>query len=353
MAPTVTHNTAFYQKTWASDYQAVYHFGETTYTGTTQDATANGNTGTTHGMTASNLVSGKVTNAYSFNGSSTNITSNGISITGNFTISAWVNLTVASRDQKVLNNEDINDQASGGVKLCVFVNNIPETEGGNATTRRATPTAPAITASSWHYLQGVYNGSSLSTYVDGVQYSIINTTQNPTQLTPFYIGVGEGGNKYYFDGIIDEARVSSVAKTSDWIKAEYVNQNNAVSFTYVGSTTVNTTNEAGINGGLTYTWTGATSTDPTVATNWNNTTLGTSNQLPAFTGTATLKIPSGLSQYPVLTADASIYGLTLASGASINLNGHTLSVGCNIYNSSGGQILYGSNTASGLTWNGS
>jgi trimeric autotransporter adhesin len=354
MAPTVTHNTAFYQKTWATDYQAVYHFSETTYTGTTTDGTANGNTGTMTGMTSSNLVTGKVMNAYSFNGSSSSIKTSGITnLTGNFTISAWVNMTVAGRDQKIMTNENSSGLSSGGVKLGIYSNNIPESEGGTALSRGATPTGTTLAASSWHYLQSIYNGSSLSTYIDGVQYAIVNTTQNPTQITPYYIGVGEGGNQYYFDGLIDEARVSNVAKTSDWIKAEYVDQNNPVSFTFVGATAVNTSNAAGVNGALTFTWSGGTSTDPSVAGNWNNTTTGTASQLPVFTGTATVKIPAGLSKYPVLTADASIYGLTLASGASINLNGHTLSVGCNIYNSSGGQILYGTNTASGLTWNGS
>src|SRR6185312_9680047 len=169
-----------------------------------------------------------------------------------------------------------------------------------------------------------------------------------------YIGVGEGGTQYYFYGTIDEVHISNVGKTADWLKAEYADQNSPTTFTTVGSTSTNTTNAAAISGALTYTWTGgAGTTDPTNANNWNNTTAGTTNQLPAFDGSATLVIPTGLSVYPSLTADASLYGLTIGSGASLNLNGHTLSVGCNIYNSSTGQILYGSSTSSGLTWNGS
>ncbi|HJP62504.1 MAG TPA: T9SS type A sorting domain-containing protein, partial [Mucilaginibacter sp.] len=74
---------------------------------------------------------------------------------------------------------------------------------------------------------------------------------------------------------------------------------------------------------------------------------------PAFTGTATLVIPAGLTNYPSLTADVSIYGLTIATGANLDLNGHVLSVACNIYNNGTGKINWNSNTASGLTWNGS
>jgi len=350
-SPSTTHNTAFYQNTWASDYKAVYHFNETNYTGSTTDGTANGHTGTVNGMSATNLISGKIGNAYSFNGSSTSISNSGVNITGSFTISAWVKLSVLNLDQKVMTNQAAAGSSTGGYKLGVYSTNIPEVESPTID-RGSTPTPAAFASGAWHYIQGVYNGSSVSTYVDGSQYEIASTTTGPTSTTPFYIGVGEGGNQYYFNGTIDEVRVSNVGKTSDWIKAEYVDQNNPTTFTTVGSTVTNSTNAATISGALTYTWTGSISTDPTVAANWNNTTAGTTSQVPAFDGSATLVIPTGLTNYPSLTANASVYGLTIASGASLNLNGYTLSVGCNIYNSSGGQILYGSTLTSGITWNG-
>ena len=351
-SPSTTHNTAFYQNTWASDYKAVYHFNESTYTGSTTDGTANGHTGTANGMSATNLISGKIGNAYSFNGSSTSISNSGVNITGSFTISAWVKLSALNLDQKVMTNQAAAGSSTGGYKLGVYSTNLPETESPTID-RGSTPAPTAFATGAWHYIQGVYNGSSVSTYVDGSQYEITSTTTGPTSTNPFYIGVGEGGNQYYFNGSIDEVRVSNVAKTSNWIKAEYIDQNSPTSFTTVGSTVTNSTSAATISGALTYTWTGSTSTDPTVASNWNNTTAGTAGQLPAFDGSATLVIPAGLTNYPSLTADASLYGLTIASGASLNLNGHTLSVGCNIYNSSGGQILYGSTLTSGITWNGS
>jgi len=350
--PSTTHNTAFYQNTWSSDYKAVFHFNESSYTGSVTDGTAGGNTGTTSGMTSANLVTGKIGTAYSFSGAQ-KIVYGALTITGTFTLSAWIKLSSINTDQKVMTNQGAAGNSTGGYKLGVFTNNYPETESGSAGDRGSTPFPTALTSGTWHYVQGVYTGTTLSTYVDGSQYEVLTTSNNPSGTNPFYIGVGEGGTQYYFNGTIDEPRVSNVAKSADWIKAEYVDQNSPTTFTTVGSTSTNTTNAAAISGALTYTWTGATSTDPTVSTNWNNTTAGTTSQLPAFDGSATLVIPSGLTNYPSLTADASLYGLTIASGASLNLNGHTLSVGCNIYNSSGGQLLYGSNTSSGITWNGS
>ena len=351
-SPTVTHNTTFFQNTWASDYKAVFHFNESAYTGSVTDGTAGAHTGTTAGMTSADLVTGKIGTAYSFNGSSKKITSNAVNITGTFTISAWVQATTVGVDQKILTNQAAAGSSTGGYKLGIYSNNLAETESGTAINRGSTPLPSAIAANAWHYVQGVFNGTTLSTYIDGAKYENLSTTTAPTSTTPLYIGVGEGGSQYYFNGIIDEARVSNVAKSSDWLKAEYVNQGNPVSFTSSGATTVISASAAAVPGALTYTWKGTVSTDPTNANNWNNTTAGTTNQLPAFDGTATLIIPAGLSNYPLLTGPVSLFGLTIANGASFNLNGQTLSVACNIYNSSGGQILYGTNNMSSITWNG-
>ncbi len=351
-SPPTTHNTTFFQNTWASDYQVVYHFNEASYTGSVTDATANSFTGTCNNMTSANFVTGKVGNAYSFNGTNTSISAGNVNATSSFTLSAWVNLSQTGVDQKIMTNQTA---AKSGYKLGVYSNNLLEAETNHALDRGSTPAPSSFSIGAWHYVQGVYTGSSLSVYVDGAgPYQTLSTSSNSVAGTPFYVGVGEGGNTLYFKGLIDEVRVSNVVKTSDWIKAEYTNQSNPTSFTSVGATTTNVSNASALSGALTYTWTGATSTDPSVATNWNNTTASISNQAPSLAlGTATLVIPTGLTNYPTLTGNSSIYGLTIANGATLNLNGYTLSVGCNVYNSSGGQLLYGSNHSSGLIWNGS
>ncbi|HVW94580.1 MAG TPA: DUF2341 domain-containing protein [Mucilaginibacter sp.] len=350
-SPTVTHNTAFFQNTWSSDYKAVFHFNETSYSGSVTDGTGGGHTGTASGMSASDLVAGKIGNAYTF-ASGKKITSNAVNITGSFTISAWVKPTTINTDQKIMTNQTSVGSSSGGYKLGIYYNNTAETESATAGDRGSSPTPPAVSANTWYYIQGVFNGNTLSTYVNGAAYAVLTTTTAPSATSPLYIGAGEGGGNYYFNGIIDEARISNVAKSADWLKAEYVDQNNPSAFTSAGSSSVISTNAASLPGALTYTWKGL-STDPANANNWDNTTAGISNQLPAFDGTASVVIPAGLSYYPVMNGSGSVYGLTIASGASINLNGNTLNVGCNIYNSAGGQILYGTSNTSAINWNGS
>jgi hypothetical protein len=170
---TVTHNTAFFQNTWAGDYKAVFHFNEASYSGSVTDGTAGGHTGTTSGMTSADLVTGKIGTAYSFNGSSKKITSNAVTINGAFTISAWVKLAATGIDQKVLTNQTAAGGSSGGYKLGVYTNNYPESESATAVDRGSTPLPTAFGTGTWHYIQGVYTGATLSTYVDGAQYEVI------------------------------------------------------------------------------------------------------------------------------------------------------------------------------------
>ena len=39
-----------------------------------------------------------------------------------------------------------------------------------------------------------------------------------------------GGDSSYFDGILDEVRISSNARSADWIEAEYLSQNGTFTF---------------------------------------------------------------------------------------------------------------------------
>jgi hypothetical protein len=358
--PPVTHDAAFFANTWNADYQAVYHFNESAYSPTTADGTANGRNATLAGFQSSDYVAaGKIGSCYTFGGTSGSSSANDMEATSTapssiFTLSAWINTSNTGLDEKVLTNQNANGTACGGYKLGVYFGST-ESEGDyNGNRASNTPAEPALSTNTWYYVQSIYDGTTLSTYINGVQYKNFTVTATSTFTNTLFIGIGES-KQYPFAGMIDEPRVSTVAKSTDWIKMEYVNQNNPSAFIVSTSTaSVTTANGTSIPGELSYTWNGSTSTDPSVAANWTNSVTGVAGSLPLFDGSATLTIPTGLAKYPALTAPISLYGLNIANGAQLNLNGFIMSVGCHIYNGSGGQILYGTtSTAGGITFNGS
>ncbi|AMR34378.1 hypothetical protein A0256_24440 [Mucilaginibacter sp. PAMC 26640] len=329
------HTAAFYQATWDSNFKAVFHFNEPTFNGTVIDGTAGAtHNGTTTGITG--LTAGKIGNAYAFDGATAKIVTSPVTVTGPFTLSAWIKLGATGLDQKIMTNQGALGGLTGGYKLAVFSNNIPESESGTAQNRLFGPNPTPFTTNVWHYVQAVYSGTTLSTYVDGVQYKIASNIIPPTASLPFYIGVGGGGNSLFFNGVIDEPRVSGTNRSTDWIAFEYANQNNPAAFTTTGAVAADPTNVLNIPGGVVYTYSGGTYT-PNIS--------GVSTT-PSFNGKESFVFATSAT----LAATSSVYGVTVNSGAVLAINGQALNVGCNVTNN--GNITYGT-TTSNITFNGS
>jgi hypothetical protein len=387
---TPGHSAAFSEATWTSDYLAVYHFIDAAAanagaTSPIQDATSNNVAGTPTSVTVgtdeihtkTGLLSG-TGGGYNFNGNGSKIITNKkADIIGPFTLSAWVYVTNPNNDNKIVSNE-LN--FGPGYKLSVKKGKIEvETRSTNAENQPPSTNnglldddgnlgdGGAITANTWHYVQGVFTGNGFQNYLDGVPQAT-GRNSNTDPITPLAggnvtMGLDHGdmgnipistnvhvGDANFFGGVMDEVRVSNVVKSADWIVCEYANQSNPVGFTdWSEPIFTYQPNASALVGAATYTWKGTNSTNATDAGNWDTSPTAFTN------GNASWNIPVS-TNYPQLTVDMSIYELTIANGAKLDLNGHTLSVGCNIYNNAttgGTGILSPANiSTSGINWDG-
>ncbi|MCR8557688.1 T9SS type A sorting domain-containing protein [Mucilaginibacter sp. BJC16-A38] len=366
-----SHSAAFAASTWPSDYLAVYHFSEGSATATVLDATLHARNAVQAHTAVTNdeihVAAGIPTTggAYTFNGTNTSIIQNTGTFpdcTGQFTVSAWVTYTGTSTSD----NKLVSDQLdySHGYKLSVR-NSTIETE--TRTTANPSPgnvwdAGTPVTPNTWSYVQGEFNGSAFMNYLNGIYATGgafkagTSGTNSPPEAGNYLTmgldhgtGAANGGydDAWFFSGVMDEVRVSNIAKSADWIQAEYYNQKNPKTFTVCTAVATNLTNAQTLNAGAVIcTWTGASGTGLTTAANWD---LGAPD---LSTGKTSLVIPAvGTGVYPKLTASASIYGLTIADGASIDLNGQTLNVGCNIINevTTGGKGILDATILTGIT----
>jgi len=384
-SPSISHTAAWQKLTWSSvtatagiNYSGVWHFNEDPSGAAPQfsDATVNNNNlsvgdeGTVTQNTASQIGNGITLAATSvLDIGATNLPYT----TASQTLSLWASYpTVPATTANLIVLENSNNPATtgDGTQLGVLINGSAKTLQTWRWANRLTPLVSSSTlptAVTWHHYAYAYDSVANKSYlyVDGALLAgpTSNSSNKPFSGKPDMVAFGDyinnniggsglhvvGGQSY--TGTMDESHVIGATLSADWIKAEYVNQKNPDAFTTSGPMQTNSVRASAVAGYLVYTWKGV-STDITNANNWNNTTSGVSNEVPV-NANVNWVIPAGLAHYPVLTTSTGVYGLTIASGASINLNGFTLSVGCNIYNSSGGQILYGSNNSSKITWNGS
>jgi len=242
-----TKNVA--NRVWDDNFVGVWHMSQepTGGTGCILDSTSNQNNGTPHGnMTASDLVDGKIGKALDFdgnddyteiNGICSDINSNGNYFTSTFAIKHGTTLPSSDSDT-VLSMHGVTGNSNRAIfwiepnhnYFSFILLNTSATEIIRLTSTKN------VCDDNWHIVDLVYNAANknFTSYIDGVQ------DQTGTASSNFVIesnGRASIGQEYdastsdFFNGIIDEVRVSKIARSADWIKATYYsNWDNLVTF---------------------------------------------------------------------------------------------------------------------------
>jgi hypothetical protein len=100
---------------------------------------------------------------------------------------------------------------------------------------------PTISINTWTHVACVYNGSSVTMYINGSSvattnvYNTLSTTSINAIDVHFAIRDGSGSQ---YDGAIDESRVSASARSANWIETTY-NAINDANFVTYGAHTAN------------------------------------------------------------------------------------------------------------------
>ncbi|MBE3120857.1 MAG: DUF2341 domain-containing protein [Thermoplasmata archaeon] len=216
------HNQENVEGTWDNHFLAVHHLAETS--GVAYDSTSNNNNGTPYGGLNQD-VAGRIDGADFFDGSNDHLTLPQVySSQTQFTLEAWIYPQVGARYfisqwsnfhgvflQVGYNPDHIEwyiDGASGGIS--------------------------GITLNTWYHIVLTYNGTTAKIYKNAGRPNsqICNAPTWPAQ--DVFIGDRSAGNRQ-FQGVVDEVRLSNIARSNGWITTEYNNQNNPLSFYSIGN----------------------------------------------------------------------------------------------------------------------
>ncbi|GJL86118.1 MAG: hypothetical protein DHS20C02_18930 [Micavibrio sp.] len=210
-AGTETNDTA----AW-SDFSGVWHLDE--LAGNAIDSTVNANNGTINGGLTQG-VTGHLGRAADFDDAndliSIAMTKGAIS-----TFSFWATWDGAGNDMPILAGPN-----GAGPDLFLAGGNVSwNTWNGSANAFGATPAAASDGA--FHHYTLVVAPGNTNLYFDNTLVGTA-TYADPSATTIFQIG---GIVPYTWGGAIDEMRVSNVARSADWVAAEYNNQIDPSSF---------------------------------------------------------------------------------------------------------------------------
>ena len=206
------------QAVWSNSYAAVYHLKEAT-NATVYDSTANANNSTAQTFTqAAGAIGGAAD--FSFYDKYISTGKNFVVGTGPFSVEQWLNLT---------DNATYHEPFSYGGSNVNFV--IACYYNGHALS-----TWPwndlwlisSFTLNTWHKVVITGNGGVavnriLRMYLDGGLGASLTVNYNFTNAT-IMIGANQSAPNERWKGGIDETRISSIARSADWIAWEYTDQ---------------------------------------------------------------------------------------------------------------------------------
>ena len=190
--------------------------------GEVKDSSGNNNDGTPYGD-AHIDANGKYGNAGCFDGSSDYVGSiwgNSLNTGSQLTMEAWVNLTDAAVDQKIVGKSPIGSGYVMGVGLGGLYPEIWDTAGS-----RYYFQAGSIPSKQWVHLAVTWQtGGRMIAYVNGQQVGNISASVQPIGGTwnPLVIGAAPWNtNKFGVNGLIDEVKIFNRALSQEEINHTY------------------------------------------------------------------------------------------------------------------------------------
>ncbi len=225
-------------------------FTNTQITSTVSSCTAGGGGG--GGWSSSQQVAGEINGSLNFQSAySDYITASNIHAIDNssyLTIEVWANPTTLTTDWPGLVSS-----RSDSTHL-FFLNSSSSTsdcdsrtawefEIGNGSDGIGCTASGVVSTGTWQFLVGVFDGTQstnanrMKIYVNGVSqtltYLLTLPSTTPNVSLPISFGFNQGSFAYY-NGLMDEVRISNTARSADWIVTEYNNQSSPSTFYTVG-----------------------------------------------------------------------------------------------------------------------
>ncbi|MFX1529035.1 MAG: DUF2341 domain-containing protein [Promethearchaeota archaeon] len=229
---------------WDTNYKGVWHLSEDP-PGTIYDSTSNNHDGTTQGsMNSGDQIDGQIDGCLNFDGNDEYVDFGNpteLQITGAITVEGWFKADYYGNTYLISKNGPSHQRGwdisfdpknlTHGYLIYRYARNgeIHADDVGNVT----------ITINQWYHVVGVFepsiysrmflNGQKVDENATGIissQYDAPNPVRFATR--------GDEPPPNYYNGTLDEVRISNIARSADWIKTEYDNQFDPNSFYSIG-----------------------------------------------------------------------------------------------------------------------
>lgn len=214
-------NTAAGAAVWDGNFDAVYHMVDAT-TSTVSDSTSNNNDGTKKGVNLPVEVTGKVglgqdfTTDWIYNETFWDVMPDDVSIEA-------VIKYVISASEVIFTKFNISGEDRITLRIAGTSNLVHLWGEASDAGIKAVFSTDALSNNIWYYVAGVHtHDAALKVYLNTAEDTgeTLGSIGDGTDLSAF-IGVANDGGTEQFAGIIDELRLSNIARSVAWLKGTY------------------------------------------------------------------------------------------------------------------------------------
>ncbi len=221
---------------WDNNFKMVQHLGETAQTlGSSNndhlDSTQYDNDGEAHNDVVMNAA-GKTGFGDAFDGINDYVdcgNDSSLDLTAGMTIEAWVKWNDFKNFGTI-----VDKMAGGGVApsnyyMWSYAGGTIRAGIGNGTAHNGVDFTGSLSIDQWYHVVFKADGSSLYLYINGLEEATAgqtitpNANDQPVRISKY------STSGFTLDGLIDEVRISDVARSSDWLLASFNNQSPDVS----------------------------------------------------------------------------------------------------------------------------
>lgn len=224
---------------WNTAFKAVYHLEESGNgtSGEFTDSTSNAINGT--GTSSPTRATGQIDYGQTFDKVDDAIAVTRTVLSAGLTYSAWIKTT--STDATVGYSGDSANMVIGdhtnGVVATFGIHDGKVRYGHYAGGWFFATSSASVNDGNWHHIAVTHISATgvVQIYVDGVPDGTMTKTYDTTYTAFDQIGAGylnAIGRDDFFDGMIDEVRISSGARSASWLKFEYYNTVNGNQLTW-------------------------------------------------------------------------------------------------------------------------
>ena len=224
------------QGVWDNNFEFVWHMGEQPGgSGDIRDSTANNMDGSTLNMEAADRTGGFMGYGLDLDGTDEWIdpvdNGNGI-FHDTFTIKT---VEICFRADNTANDQSLFDEGGSTNGFWIGLNSNAVRVDSRDSSSQITVSSAFTDTSNFYYIVGKFDNGTLYKYVNGLEQSAATgysggEISSHSGMPGFGAsadsdGAGHSVAGYYFNGILDEIRFSSSARSSDWIQAQSMSLN--------------------------------------------------------------------------------------------------------------------------------